>query len=146
MSSASKQLQTVQFLTLNLGSCFASIVYDFQHWGLPAQHIIENTTTKIDDMVTVALDALEDFPGARKKHHQTLRPIFWGWLCFINYRKGFSGIIGSWRTMLYFIRRNGVALTDVFDLSSFFRALHGYFAKFVEKHIRISYANKRNKT
>jgi hypothetical protein len=145
-STASKQLKTVQFLTRNLGAGFASMAYDFEHWGFPNQHIIENTTTKIDDMVAVVLDALVDFPRAREKHHQKLKPIFWGWLCFINYRKGFCGIIGSWRTMCYFIRRNGVTMTDILDLPSFFWALHGYFAKFVEKYIRISYASKRNKT
>jgi hypothetical protein len=120
---AAKQLNTVQFVSRSLCSGFASVAYDFSYWGLSNDHIIENKTTDRDEMATIVLAALEDFKTAKKAYHQLLRPIFWGWLCCVDYRRGFSGIMGSWRTMLFYIKRNGLRLSDLLDVCSFVRVL-----------------------
>jgi len=122
-SIASKQLKTVQFLSLSLGAGFASVAYDFKYWGLSTDHIIENITTDIDCMVTIVTDALENFSAAKQNYHQSLRPIFWSWLFCIDYRRGLCGIIGSWRTMMYYIKRNGLRLSDLFDMRSLRRLI-----------------------
>jgi hypothetical protein len=122
-ATAAKQLKTTQFVCRALCTGFASIAYDFTHWGLPSEHIIENTTTDIQHMETIVVAALNDFEKARKSYHQSLRPIFWGWLCCVDYRRGGPGIIGSWRTMLLYIKRNGLRLSDLLDVSSLARVV-----------------------
>lgn len=122
-ANASKQLNTVQFISRTLGASFASVAHDFKYWDLSAEHIIESTTTSLDVMFEIISAALEDFGEARRKHHQVLRPIFWSWLCCVDYRKGFYGIIGSWKTMVYYIKRNGLRLSDLFDMRALRRVI-----------------------
>jgi hypothetical protein len=132
-SEASKQLKTVQFLSRNLAACFASVAYDFKYWGLSTVHIIENTTQDIHVMESIVTTALENFDEARKKYHQLLRPIFWSWLCCVDHRKGSRGIWTSYQTMLFFIKRNGVSVRDVFDLLSLFRVIRVAYRVFFSK-------------
>jgi hypothetical protein len=133
-SSASKRLQTVQFISRNLAAAFSSMVYDFKYWGLPIEHIIENTTTQVDCMVSIVCSALEDFKGARIKYHQDLTPIFWSWLCCVNHRKGFYGIIRSYRPMIYYIQRNGLSVKELFAFNSLFWVIRVAFGVFFKKH------------
>ena len=120
-SDAGKRLNTVQFISRVIGVGFASVAYDFKHWGFPTEHIIENTSCDDDKMLEIVLSALDDFPAAREKYHQTLRPVFWGWLLFIDYRKSWRGILASYRTLRNYISRNGLRVSDVFDFLSFWR-------------------------
>ena len=117
---ASKQLRTVQFISRNLGACFASVAYDFKHWGLSTDHIIESTVTDIASMEQIVVSALENFEQAKGKYHQQLRPIFWSWLCCVDHRRGVLGVLKSYQTLFYYIRRNGLAVMDVLDLVSLF--------------------------
>ena len=117
-SDAGKRLNTVQFLSHAIGTSFASVAYDFKHWGFPTDHILESTVTDDDQMLGIVLSALDDFPLARKKHHQVLRPRFWGWLLSTGYRKnGWRVLLTAHRQLLIFIRRNGLRLSDVFDFA-----------------------------
>jgi hypothetical protein len=132
-SSASKRLQTVLFISRNLAAAFSSMVYDFKYWGLPADHIIENATTRVDCMVNIVCSALEDFEGTRRKYHQDLTPIFWSWLCCVDHRKGLYGIIRSYRTMIFYIQRNGLSIKDLFDFKSLFWVIRVAFGVFFQK-------------
>lgn len=132
-SDASKPLNTVQFLSRNLAACFASMAYDFKHWGLSTEHIIENTTTDINSMESMVMAALDDFATARKTYHQSLRPIFWSWLCCVDHRKGFRGILKSYQTMFFFIKRNGVSIRDIFDMLSLIRVIKVAYSVFFPK-------------
>jgi len=132
-SDASKPLKTVQFLSRNLGACFASVVYDFSFWKLPTAHIIENTTTDIHAMEQIVLSALDNFEQAKKRYHQSLRPVFWSWLCCVDHRRGFRGMITSYKTLFLYIRRNGLSVLDVLDVVSLYRvvrtAYHVFFPR-----------------
>ena len=130
-SDAGKCLNTVQFLSRVLGGGFASVAYDFKHWGLPTEHILETTSNDEDRMVEIVLTALDDFSVALKKYHQTLRPVFWGWLLFIDYRRGWRGILTFYRPLFSFIRRNGVWLSDVFDFASLVRVFRIFWKQFI---------------
>jgi len=132
-SNASKPLNTVQFISRNLATAFASVAYDFEHWGLSNDHIIENTTTDVDYMETIVATALENFQMAKKDYHQSLRPIFWSWLCCVDHRKGFRGIVKSYQTMFYYIRRNGLWIRDIFDIASLFDVIRVAYTVFVRK-------------
>ena len=122
-SDAGKRLNTVQFLSCVLGGGFASVAYDFKHWGLPTEHILESTVVDDDKMLEIVLTALENFALAREKHHQILHPIFWGWLLFMDYRKSWRGILMSYRTLRYYIARNGLRLSDILDFDAFFEVI-----------------------
>lgn len=132
-SDASKPLNTVQFLSRNLAAGFASVAYDFEHWGLSTRHIIENTTTDLNRMENIVLFALEHFQTAKIKYHQSLRPIFWSWLCCVDHRKGFRGIVKSYQTMFFYIRRNGVSLRDILDIISLVRVIRIAYRVFFPK-------------
>lgn len=122
-SDRAKQIPTVQFLTRQLSSGFASMVYDFTYFGLSAEHILESQATHPADMATLVLSALDDFPHARKRYHETLRPYFWNWLYFVDWPHGIKGIFLSYRTMFAFIRRNGFRIRDLFELWPILSAL-----------------------
>ena len=130
-SDAGKSLNTVQFLSCVIGGGFASVAYDFKHWGLPTEHILESTVDDEDKMPEIVLAALDDFPLARKNYHQALRPIFWGWLLFIDYRRGWRGLLTFYRPLFCFIRRNGFRLGDVFDFASLARVCRMFWKQFV---------------
>jgi hypothetical protein len=132
-SSAGKRLQTVQFIGRNLAAAFSSMAYDFKYWGFSTSHIIENTTTQVDCMVRIVCAALENFEEARRKYHQELKPIFWSWLCCVDHRKGFVGISRSYRTMILFVKRNGLSIKDLFDLKSLFWVIRVAFGVFFKK-------------
>ena len=122
-SDAGKRLHTVQFLSRVIGGGFASVAYDFKHWGLPTEHILETTSSDDDKMLDIVLTALDDFSLARKKYHQTLRPVFWGWLLFIDYRKSWRGFLTAYRPLRHYISRNGFRLFDVLDFSALYKVL-----------------------
>ena len=122
-SDTGKRLNTVQFLSRVIGSGFASVAHDFKYWGLPTDHILESTIADDDKMLEIVLNALDDFPFARRKYHQALRPVFWGWLLFIDYRRSWRGIICSYRTLRHYISRNGVHWLDILDFYAFFKVV-----------------------
>ena len=130
-SDAGKRLNTVQFLSCVIGGGFASVAYDFAFWKFPTDHIIENTTTDPEMMFAVINQALDNFPLARNCYHQTLRPRFWGWLLFIDYRRGWRGILTFYRPLFCFIRRNGIRLDDVFDVASFAQVFCAFWKQFI---------------
>jgi len=130
-SDAGKRLNTVQFLSRAISLGFASVAYDFEHWGLPTEHILENTTSDDGRMLEIVLAALDDFPAARKKYHQALRPRFWGWLLFIDYRKGWRGILTFYRPLFCFINRNGFRMGDIFDLASLAYVFRAFWRHFI---------------
>lgn len=134
-SEASKQLNTVQFLSRTLATGFASVAYDFKHWGLSTEHIIENTTTDLNYMENIVLSALENFQTAKIKYHQSLRPIFWSWLCCVDHRKGFHGIARSYQTMFRYVNRNGLYMSDVFDLRSLWKVVKVAVTVLLKKQI-----------
>jgi hypothetical protein len=133
-SDASKPLNTVQFISRNLGASFASVAYDFKNWGLSTDHIIENTTTDIDYMLTIVVAALENFQAAKETYHQSLRPIFWSWLCCVDHRKGLRGIVKSYQTMVLFIKRNGISFRDIFDVVSLLRVIKVAYSIFFTRN------------
>ncbi len=132
-SSASKRINTIQFLSRNLGASFASVSYDFRYWNLSKEHIIESTTTNVDSMLVIVNEALKDLSGAKKTHHEALQPIFWGWVCFIDFKRGFGGVLRAYRTMFLFIRRNGISFRELLDLISLTRVLRAYTLKLKER-------------
>jgi len=139
-SDAGKRLNTVQFLSRAIGGAFASVAYDFKYWGLLSDHILESTVTDDDKMLKIVLTALDDFPVAHQKYHQELRPRFWGWLLFIDYRKGWRGLLTFYRPFFCFIRRNRIRLSDVFDFVSLASVLcvfwRQFICKFFMNHLR----------
>jgi hypothetical protein len=132
-SDASKQLNMVQFLSRNLATSFASVAHDFRYWGLSVDHIIEHTTTDINNMEKIVLSALENFEQAKRSYHQSLRPIFWSWLCCVDHRKGWRGVLKSYQTMFLFIMRNGLSLRDIFDVASLLRVIRVAYSVFFTK-------------
>ena len=130
-SDAGKRLNTVQFLSHVIACGFASVAYDFKHWGLPTDHILETTSNDDERMLEIVLAALDDFPVARKKYHQALRPRFWGWMILIDYRRGWHGILTFYRPLFGFIRRNGIRFSDIFDFASLACVFRASWKKFI---------------
>lgn len=74
-SPAAKKLNTVQFLTrTDIPFRFASVVYDFNYWGLSAGHIMETSAQDPGAMGQIVRAALENFEAARNKYHETFQP------------------------------------------------------------------------
>ncbi len=117
-SEAAKPLPTVQFLNRQaMASSFASVAYDFAHWGLATDAILENDGETVDAMMAVVLDALADFGAARERHHRQFKPAFWDFLCFCDYHSlcGFARLPGTFRL---FMRRNRFLWRDALHLGS----------------------------
>jgi hypothetical protein len=85
-------------------------------------------------MEAIVMAALDDFATARKTYHQSLRPIFWSWLCCVDHRKGCRGILKSYQTMFFYIRRNGVSFRDIFDILSLIRVIKVAYSVFFQKN------------
>ena len=132
-SDAGKRLNTVQFLSRAIYLGFGSVAHDFKHWGFPTEHILETTNSDDGRMLEIVLAALDDFPSARKNYHQALRPRFWCWLLFIDYRRGWRGILTFYRPLVYRIQRNGLRLSDVFDVVSLAYVFRACWKQFIYK-------------
>jgi len=130
-ASCAKKLKTVQFLTRQLSAGFASMVYDFTHFGISAEHILESQVTNPADMAMIVVEALDHFSEARSRHHETLRPYFWNWLYFVDWPHGIQGILLSYRTLFAFVRRNGCHLRDLFELWPIWSAVRVAWRMFV---------------
>ena len=132
-SSSAKKLATVQFLTRQLSAGFASMVYDFNYFGLSPAHILESQEKDPSAMAKIVLAALSDFAEARATYHEALRPYFWNWLYFIDWPHGLKGILLSYRTMFSFVRRNGLRPSDLFELWPIWSAIRVAWRMFVLK-------------
>lgn len=122
-SEEAKQLPMVLFLDPNaLGSRFASVVYDFDYWGLPSDHIIETGKDDIEEMAAIVLCALDDFDNARRCYHETFKPHFWDFLIFIDYRS-FKRCLNVFGTCRLFLARNRFGWSDFFDVRRLVRVL-----------------------
>jgi hypothetical protein len=130
-SSQAKKLPMVQFITRQISAGFASMVYDFNYFGLPSEHILESQATHVSDMARIVLEALDDFPVARNKYHEILRPFFWNWLYFIDWPHGMKGILLSYRTLFAFVRRNGLSVRDLFQVRPIWSAIGVAWRMFV---------------
>ena len=119
-SEAAKKLPTVQFLRRNaMAASFASVAYDFDFWGLPANHVLESDREDAAEMAAVVYSALTDFPAARLRYHQAFKPDFWGVLCFFDYHS-LRGSTKFFSTFMLFMRRNHFTLRDVCRLGGLF--------------------------
>lgn len=122
-SAAAKQLPTVQFLNRqSLASSFASVAYDFAHWGLSTDHILENACTDPEEMAAIVGSALADFPAARQRYHQAFKPAFWDFICYFDYRS-LRGALRIFGTFALFQRRNHFSWRDALRLGSLGRIL-----------------------
>ena len=130
-SASAKKLESVQFLTRQLSAGFASMVYDFSYFGLSSAHILESQEKDPSAMAKIVLAALNDFSDARATYHEALRPYFWNWLYFVDWPHGLKGILLSYRTMFSFIRRNGLRLSDFFELWPIWSAIRVAWRMFV---------------
>lgn len=120
-SDAARPLPTVQFLNRQtMAASFASVAYDFAHWGLATDTILESDAGAVDGMTAVVLDAVADFGQARARHHRLFKPAFWDFFCFCDYHslRGFARLPG---TFWLFMRRNRFTWRDVLRLRSLFR-------------------------
>jgi hypothetical protein len=112
-SDAAKPLPMVLFLSPRAkASGFASVAYDFAHWGLPSDHILESNAEVVTDMAAIVGDAISEFPSARLRHHHQFRPAFWDFLCFFDYRS-IRGAARIFSTLRCFVRRNRFTWRDV---------------------------------
>lgn len=135
-SDAAKPLPMVLFLSPRAkASGFASVAYDFAYWGLPTDHILESDAEVVATMVAIVGDAIDDFPGARSRHHHAFRPAFWDFLCFFNYRsiRGAATIVS---TMRWFVRRNRFTWRDVLRVDRAVRVVASAIADMTRRVVR----------
>ena len=106
------------------GATFASVVYDFEHWKLPTEKIIESGCDTIDGMTQIVLSAMENFPQAKTRYHEVFKPKFWDFLLFFDRRsvRGMLGIVGTCRR---FQERNHFGPLALFDFKRLFHVLRG---------------------
>jgi hypothetical protein len=122
-SDSAKHLPMVLFLNPDvMGAAFASVAYDFAHWGLPTQHVIENGIGDVEGMTKIVLAALEDFTSARSCYHETFRPKFWDFLLFFEYQS-FRKTMQIFRTCRLFWNRNQFGWPELFNLGRLYRVL-----------------------
>jgi hypothetical protein len=115
-SDAAKKLPSVQFLLRQaMATGFASIAYDFSHWGLPTDHIIESGSSNVSHMSEIVSRALDDFSGARTQHHHAFKPTFWDCLCFVDYRS-LRGMARFFQTVGHFHERNSFVWLDYLNV------------------------------
>jgi len=70
-----KKIPTIQFLNKsNEPFKFASLEYDFKHYGFPTDHIIESTDRALENISKIINDGLDDFANARIKYNEELKP------------------------------------------------------------------------
>ncbi len=123
-SDSAKHLPMVLFLNPDvMGATFASVIYDFEYWGLPTKHIIESAKEEAEEMTTIVLAALEDFGLARTRFHETFTPKFWDFLLFLDYRS-LGQLLKLFSTCRLFLRRNRFGWSDFFNIRRLSRVLH----------------------
>ena len=122
-SEAAKKIPMVQFLNPQvLGASFASVAYDFEYWGLPAEHILESRGGAVEEMITIISAALDDFGFARKRYHEAFKPGFWDFLLFLEYHS-FGQLLRIFETCALFRRRNRFGWSDYLDIGRLSRVL-----------------------
>ena len=122
-SEWAKKIPTVQFLNKKSNPfTFASVKYDFNYYGLPADHILECTVNDPQKSAEIIKSALENFSQAKEKNDEILQPsVYTLYLHLIDtFRlfspvKSFLTIIGICKN---FAHRNSVAF-KVFSLLPF---------------------------
>jgi ADP-heptose:LPS heptosyltransferase len=120
-SDHAKKLPTVQFL--KLGKNFASVKYDHQYYNLSTEHIIETTETDKRKMADIIFDSIIDFPRAKIKYDEKLKPSIYTLFCNIvelfrlrNPIKGFRGIIHSSKKFTNRNKKNAIVFIPIFIL------------------------------
>jgi hypothetical protein len=74
-SEWAKKLPSVQLLSKgSLLFYFASVNYDFKHWGFDTSHIIESSKSDTSKAAQLVVEAIQDFPAARSKYHEEFKP------------------------------------------------------------------------
>ena len=127
---SAKLLPTVQFLNRGArGVSFASMAYDFQHWGLNAGHIIESSVEGGELQAEIISRAMMDFVSARGACQEIFRPVFWDFLLFFDYRSP-RRWFNVFRTCRLFVRRNHVTWRDVFRLDQLWGAVRELWRAF----------------
>ncbi len=122
-SDSAKQLPMVLFLNPDvMGTTFASVAYDFEHWRLPTSHIIESGCGEVEEMTTIVFSALDDFDLAKSRYHETFSPKFWDFLLFFEYRS-FPQMLKIFRTCRLFLRRNRFGWSELFNFGRMCRIL-----------------------
>jgi hypothetical protein len=122
-SEAAKKIPAVLFIDPQaLGSRFASVVYDFDYWGLPSDHIIETGKNDVGEMTRIVLCALERFDNARKSYHERFKPHFWDFMIFIDYHS-LRGCLNLSETCRLFLTRNRFGWRDFLDMRRFVRVV-----------------------
>ncbi len=122
-SDSAKHLPMVLFLNPDvMGATFASVAYDFEHWGLTTSHIIESGRGKVEGMTTIVFAALDDFALAKSRFHETLSPKFWDFLLFFEYRS-FRQMLKIFGTCRFFIKRNRFSWSELFNFSRLYHVL-----------------------
>jgi hypothetical protein len=122
-SDSAKRLPAVQFLNPGLGTTFASVVYDFEHWGLPTEDILESSSEDVAQMTAIVLAAMQDFGQARKRYHEVFKPQFWDFLLFLDHKSP-----GQWMrifgTCALFRQRNQFGWIDYLNTRRLARVLY----------------------
>jgi hypothetical protein len=122
-SDAARPLPMVLFLNPRvLGASFASVAYDFEHWGLPTGQIIENDSGDVETMTSIVLAALDDFGQARQRYHRRFHPGFWDFLLFLEYHSA-AQVLRIFGTCARFRRRNAYGWSDYADVGRLARVL-----------------------
>jgi hypothetical protein len=74
-SDWAKQIPMIQFLYNSQNPfSFASVIYDFEYWGLPCDHILESTQSDAGQIEKIINVSLADFNEARNKYGEQLHP------------------------------------------------------------------------
>ena len=122
-SEAAKKTPMVLFIDPKaLGSRFASVVYDFDYWGLSSDHIIETGKNDVGEMVRIVLCALESFDNARQSYHERFKPHFWDFMIFIDYHS-LRRCLNLFGTCRLFLKRNRFGWSDFLDVKRFVRVM-----------------------
>jgi hypothetical protein len=122
-SEAAKKIPMVLFIDPQaLGSRFASVVYDFDYWGLPSDHIIETGKDDVGEMVRIVSCAQESFDNARQRYHEKFKPHFWDFMIFIDYHS-LRGCLNLFGTCRLFLKRNRFGWSDFLDVRRFARVV-----------------------
>lgn len=138
-SDSAKKLPMVLFLNPDvMGATFASVAYDFKHWGLSTSHIIESGRGEVDEMTALVLAAMADFSLARSRFHVAFRPKFWDFLLFIEYHplRKMMNIFGTCRL---FLRRNRFGWSEILNFGRLLRILRvqvGGAQRLIFEHFR----------
>lgn len=113
-SNQVKQLPMLQILKRNaLGFGFASVKYDFKHWKLSTDHILETTENNKEKLKKIVFDFTTDFSKARMLYDEDLKPLVYSFKKIITLKELGGNVFKFIQSVRHFSNRNKLNSSDL---------------------------------